>query len=65
MTTIKVELDDHKAALLRERAARFGLGLDQLIMASIEDLIAQPDPAFDVAARRVLAKNRELYERLS
>ncbi len=65
MTTITVQLDDAKAALLKEKAERYGLPLDQFVTASIEDLIAQPEPEFDAAARRVLSKNKELYERLA
>ncbi|MDP2992675.1 MAG: DNA-binding protein [Deltaproteobacteria bacterium] len=65
MTTITVQLDDSKAALLREKAQKYGLPLDQFVTASIEDLIAQPEPEFDAAVRRVLSKNKELYERLA
>ena len=68
MTTITVQLDDSRAALLREKAEKaqkYGLPLDQFVTASIEDLIAQPEPEFDIAVRRVLSKNKELYERLA
>jgi hypothetical protein len=65
MTTITVQLEDSKAALLREKAKRYGLLLDQFVAASIEDLIAQPEPEFDAAVRRVLSKNKELYKRLA
>jgi hypothetical protein len=40
MTTITVQLDDSKIVLLREKAQKYGLRLDQLVAASIEDLIA-------------------------
>ncbi|MCD4763488.1 MAG: hypothetical protein K8R28_05625 [Desulfobacterales bacterium] len=65
MTTITVQLDDSKIVLLREKAQKYGLRLDQFVAASIEDLIAQPEPEFDEAVRRVLSKNKELYERLA
>ncbi len=65
MTTITVQLEDSKAALLREKAKRYGLLLDQFVTASIEDLIAQPEPEFDTAVRRVLSKNKDLYKRLA
>jgi len=65
MTTITVQLDDSKIVLLREKAQKYGLRLDQFVAASIEDLIAQPEPEFDKAVRRVLLKNKELYERLA
>jgi hypothetical protein len=31
----------------------------------VSDLLAEPDADFAAAARRVLAKNRELYKRLA
>jgi hypothetical protein len=65
MTTRTVHLDDAKAAALREKAQRVGLEPEELLRASVDDLIAQPDVDFDRAASRVLAKNRELYRRLA
>ena len=65
MATITVEIEDSKAALLLERAKRFGLLPEQFVNAYIEDLIAQPEPQFEDAMRRVLAKNKELYKRLA
>jgi hypothetical protein len=65
MATISVKIDDSKAARLRKKAKRFGLNPEQLVTASIEDLISNPDPEFDQAMRRALSKNKELYERLA
>lgn len=65
MTTITVQLDDAKAEALRRRAEDLGLLPDQLLTASVEDLISQADPDFEEAAKRILAKNQELYQRLS
>jgi len=65
MTTVTLQLDDAKADALRNRAQRVGLEPEQLLRASVDDLIAQPDVDFDQAAGRVLAKNRELYRRLA
>jgi hypothetical protein len=65
MTTITVQLDDTKADLLREKAKEFGLSPDQFVAASIEDLLAQPEPEFEAAVQKVLSKNKELYERLA
>ena len=65
MTRITVEIEDSKAAILREKAKKFGLLPDQFVAASIEDLISQPDPDFEAAMRRVLSKNQELYKRLA
>ena len=65
MTKIVVEIDDHKAIILKEKARKFGLLPDQFVTASIEDLISKSDPDFETAMKRVLSKNRELYERLA
>jgi hypothetical protein len=65
VATITVEIEDSKAIILREKARKFGLLPDQFVTASIEDLISQPDPDFEIAMRKVLSKNKELYKRLS
>lgn len=65
MTRITVQLDESKAELLREKAEKFGLSPNQFVAASIEDLLAQPEPEFEMAVQRVLSKNKELYKRLA
>ena len=65
MTRIIVEIDDNKAAILENKAKKFGLLPEQFVSASIEDLISQPDPDLEAAIRKVLDKNQELYERLA
>ena len=65
MTKIVVEIEDSKAALLEEKAKKFGLLPDQFVTVSIEDLLGQPEPDFEATMRRVLSKNKELYKRLS
>ena len=65
MTRIIVDIDDKKAAILEDKAKKFGLLPGQFVTASIEDLISQPDPDLEAAIRKVLSKNQELYERLA
>ena len=65
MTRIIVDIDDDKAAILEDKAKKFGLLPEQFVTASIEDLISQPDPDLEAAMRKVLSKNQELYERLA
>lgn len=65
MTTITVQLEDDKANALRQKAKRYGLKAEQFLTATVDDLVGQPDPDFDDAARRVLSKNAELYKRLA
>ena len=65
MTTITVEIDDSKAAILREKARKYGLLPDQFLVASIEDIISQPEPEFEAATRKILSKNKDLYKQLA
>jgi len=65
MTTITVQIDDDKAALLWKKAEKFGILPDQFVTASIEDLISQPEPEFEDAMKKVISKNKELYKRLA
>jgi hypothetical protein len=65
MATIKVQIDDSKAALLLKKAEKFGILPDQFLTASIEDLISQPEAAFEDAMQKVILKNKELYKRLA
>lgn len=65
MARIIVEIADNKAAILEDKAKKFGLLPEQFVTASIEDLISQPDPDLEAAMRRVLSKNQELYKRLA
>ena len=65
MARITVEIDDSKATILREKAKKLGLDPEQFVMATIEDLLGQPEADFRAAMQRVLSKNKELYERLA
>jgi hypothetical protein len=65
MTRIIVEIDDNKAAILEDKAKKFGLLPEQFVTASIENLISQPEPDLEAAIQKVLSKNQELYERLA
>jgi hypothetical protein len=65
MTRITVEIDDNKAAILENKAKKFGLLPEQFVSASIEDLISQPEPDLEAAIRKVLSENQEFYERLA
>jgi hypothetical protein len=65
MTTLTVTIDDRKAAALKDRAEHFELPLEDLLVASIENLVTQPEKEFEQAVKHVLDKNRELYRRLA
>ena len=65
MTTLTVTIDDRKAVMLKDKAKHYGLPLEDLLAASIEDLVSQPEAEFEQAMKHVLGKNRELYRRLA
>ena len=63
--SITVTLSAEQIARLKELASRYGVPLEELARAGIEDLLARPDDAFEKAVERILQKNAELYRRLS
>jgi len=63
--TIAIELSHQQAQALSAAAKRLQVSEIDLAAAAVRDLVAQHDPAFDAAAQRVLAKNKELYQRLA
>jgi antitoxin FitA len=65
MTTVTISLPDERWQRLQEVAARLGVAPEELVRASIEDLLARPDDDFVRAAEYVLRKNTELYRRLA
>jgi hypothetical protein len=62
---VAIELPPAQAAQLASEAARLNVAPEELVRAAVTDLLAAPDPAFQEAAERVLAKNAELYRRLA
>ena len=62
---LSIELSESQAAKLREEASRFGVAPEQLALAAVADLLTAEGADFDSAAKRVLAKNEELYRRLA
>ncbi len=59
------DLSPAQAERLLREADRLGIAAAELARAAVADLLAEPDPDFDVAARRILDRNRELYRRLA
>ena len=59
------ELPPPQAEKLRSEAERLGLAPEEFARAALTDLLATPDSEFEAVARRVLAKNKELYRRLA
>lgn len=65
MSSITISIPDESMAELREKASRLNISPEQLLRASVEELLARPDADFQRAVEYVLAKNRELYRRLA
>ena len=62
---VSIDLSESQAERLRAVAERFGLQLEDLLQASVLDLLSQPDEDFHHAAEHVLRKNEDLYRRLA
>ena len=61
---ISVRLTDREQQRLREVAERLNISPEELASAAVRELVGPQDADFEATAQRVLAKNRELYERL-
>ncbi len=65
MTNLTVSISDDRFLKLKEVAGQLRVTPEELVAASIEDLPARPEDAFEEAVRHVLKKNTELYKRLA
>ncbi|KPK65112.1 MAG: hypothetical protein AMS21_05715 [Gemmatimonas sp. SG8_38_2] len=61
---LAIELSEAQEQRLAEIAARLGVPAESLAEAAVRELVDQSSTEFDQVADRLLAKNRELYERL-
>jgi hypothetical protein len=64
MVTYTISLSEKQSQQLREIADRYNVAPEELIRASVGDLLTRPQNDFQMALEYVLKKNRELYERL-
>jgi len=62
---IAVELNETQTERLRTIAAALGVDARELAQAAVADFVSTSANDFEVAASRVLQKNRELYQRLA
>lgn len=65
MSTITINLADEQLQQLIEIAIRFKVAPEELVRASVEELLAKPDEGFQQALEYVLHKNADLYKRLA
>jgi hypothetical protein len=65
MHTITLTLPDDRLLKLREIAQRLGVAPEELVRASVEELLDRPEEAFERVVDYILKKNVELYQRLA
>ncbi len=65
MTTFTITIPDERIKKLKEISERFRVAPEELVRASLEDLLTRPMDDFQKALERVLAKNADLYKRLA
>lgn len=65
MSTLMIDLTEDRMRQLEEIARRFQIAPEELVRASIEELLASPDEDFQRVVDFVLNKNAELYRRLA
>jgi predicted transcriptional regulator len=65
MTTLTISLPEDRLQQLQERAAQLRVSPEELVRASIEELLTRPAEEFQHALAFVLNKNAELYRRLA
>ena len=62
--TVVIDLPDLEARRLRALAQALGQSAQEIVLASLLERLER-ERAFETTAQRVLAKNEELYRRLS
>jgi predicted transcriptional regulator len=65
MTTFTITLPDERLKKLQEVAERFRVAPEELVRASLEELLTRPMEDFQAVLERVLNKNADLYKRLA
>jgi predicted transcriptional regulator len=63
--SLTVDLPNDTMLKLKELAARYNITPEELVRASVEELLASPEETFLEAVDYVLTKNKELYRRLA
>lgn len=65
MATFTITLPDERVKKLQELAERFRIAPEELVRASLEELLTRPLDDFQHVLDRVLTKNADLYKRLA
>ncbi|MBO3458799.1 DNA-binding protein [Aetokthonos hydrillicola Thurmond2011] len=64
MAVITIKITDQQLQKLQGLAQTLGISIEELLSASLENLLNSPKHEFNQAASYVLQKNAELYRRL-
>ena len=64
MVAITIDVSEHQLQKLQELAQKLGISTEELLSASVEDLLNHPKSDFTEAINYVMQKNTELYRRL-
>jgi antitoxin FitA len=65
MATLTIEIPEEKLKLLERRAIKLKLTPQELILASVEEILAHAEQDLQTAIDHILEKNAELYRRLA
>lgn len=70
MTTFTIELDDHLARELRQRAEKSHMTIDEIAAIGLRDFLKSSaqevsDAEFEEVAKRVIERDAELLQRLA
>ncbi len=65
MAAITINITEQQLQKLQSLAQKLGISTEELLSASLEDLLNYPKSEFNQAASYVLQKNAELYQRLA
>ncbi|WP_066380405.1 DNA-binding protein [Anabaena sp. CA = ATCC 33047] len=65
MATITINISEEQLQKLQALAQKLGMSTEELLSASLEDLLNHPQGEFTQAASYVMQKNAELYRRLA
>jgi len=65
MTILRIAVSEERLAKLEEKAHRLQTTPEELLWASLEELLSRSDKEFQQAMDHVLAKNTDLYRRLA
>ncbi|MCC5612066.1 DNA-binding protein [Nostoc sp. CHAB 5834] len=65
MAAITINITEQQLQKLQSLAQKLGMSTEELLSASVEDLLNSRQNEFNQAASYVLQKNAELYQRLA